>query len=194
MINNQKMKNKIKLLLKEKKGAEKYLSFYWFFILMLIALGIFIMAYNYYGAPYDIRKVESEILVNKIADCISNQGKINPDFFIEKSLNPAISDIFLEECKINLNVEEGYSEISLPPYFFEIEFYKIENLSNSVLTIFGGNLNLKADCLINEENNKNFRVLSKCTERRFYAVDNSSNQYLIKILSSVKKNEKNIKI
>jgi hypothetical protein len=188
------MKNKIKLLLNEKRGAEKYLSFYWFFILMLIALGIFIMAYNYYGVPYDIRKVESEILVNKIADCISNQGKINPDFFIENNLNSVISDTFLEECKINLNVEEGYSISSLPPYFFEIEFYKMENLSYPALIVSKGNLNLKADCLINEENNKNFRMLSKCTERRFYAVDDSSNQYLIKILSSVKKNEKNIKI
>ncbi|HPD81494.1 MAG TPA: hypothetical protein PK357_00140 [Candidatus Pacearchaeota archaeon] len=188
------MRNKIKHIIKEKRGAEKYLSLYWFFILMLIALGVFIMTYNYYGAPYDIRKVESEILANKIADCISNQGRINPDFFIEKNLNSAISDTFLEKCKINLDVEEGYPEDSLPPYFFEVEFYRIEDVSKSALTIFEGNLNLKADCLINEENNKNFRVLSKCTERRFYAVDDSSNQYLIKILSSVKKNEKNIKI
>lgn len=194
MKNNLKMKNKIEFIIKEKKGAEKYLSVYWFFILMLIALSVFIMAYNYYGAPYDIRKVESEILANKIADCISNQGKINPDFFIEKNLNSAVQDLFLEKCKINLNVEEGYPENALPPYFFEIEFYKIENLSNPVLVVSEGNLNFKGDCLINEDSNKNFRVLSKCTERRFYAVDDLSNQYLIKILSSVKKNEKNVKI
>jgi hypothetical protein len=188
------MKKKFKFIIREKKGADKYLSFYWFFILMLIALGVFIMSYNYYGAPYDIREVESELLANKLANCISNQGKINPDFLIEKNLNPALSDIFLEECKINFNVEDGYSENSLPPYFFEIEFYRISNLSNPFLIISEGNLNFKGDCLINEDDNKKFRVLAKCTERRFYVVDDFSNQYLIKVLSSVKKNEKNIKI
>lgn len=190
------MKNKINFIIKEKRGADKYLYFYWFFILMLISLGVFIMAYNYYGSPYDIRKVESELLANKIADCISQQGKINSDFFVEGNLNSAIPDIFLEECKINLNVESGYPENAIPPYFFEVEFYKIEDISNPALVISEGNLNFKGDCLINEEDNKKFNLLSKCTERRFYAVDNSedANQYLIKILSSVKKNEKNVKI
>jgi hypothetical protein len=179
--------------MKGKRGADKYLSFYWFFILMLISLGVFIMAYNYYGTPYDVRKVESELFANKLADCISSRGEINSNFFVEKNLNPSVSESFLEKCELNLDVENGDSDNTLQ-YFFEVEFYKIDNLSNSVLTISGGNLNWKADCLINQEESKKFSVLAKCTERRFYAVDDSSNQYLIKILSAVKKNEKNVKI
>jgi hypothetical protein len=192
--NNRKMKNKTKFIIKEKKGADKYLSFYWFFILMLIALGVFIMAYNYYGSPYDVRKVESELFANKLADCISNQGKINPDFFVEKNLNPLLSDSFIEKCTLNFNVENEYPDNTIPQYFFEVEFYKLENLSKSALVLSGGNLNFKADCLINPEDNKKYSKLAKCTERRFYALDDSSNQYLIKIVSAIGKNEKNIKI
>jgi hypothetical protein len=188
------MTNKFRFIIKEKRGADKYLSFYWFFILMLIALGVFIMAYNYYGSPYDVRKVEADLLANKMANCISNQGKINLAFFVDKNLNSAMQDNILEECKLNLAVENSYADNSLPQYFFEVEFYKIDNLSKSALTLSGGNLNFKADCLINPEDNKKYSKLAKCTERRFYAVDNSSNQYLIKILSAVKKNEKNIKM
>lgn len=188
------MKNKFVNFKMNKRGADKYLSFYWFFILIVIALGVFIMSYNYYSSPYDVRKVESELFANKLADCISSKGKINPDFFVDKNLNSAIQDRILEECKLNLAVENSYADSSMPQYFFEVEFYKIENLSKSALILSGGNLNYKADCLINPEDNKKYSRLTKCTERRFYAVDDSSNQYLIKILSAVKKNEKNVKL
>jgi hypothetical protein len=188
------MKNKFRFIIEEKKGAEKYLSLYWFFILMLIALGVFIMAYNYYGAPYDVRKVESELLANKLANCISQHGKINSDFFVEGNLNSALYESFIEECKINLAVENEYTDNTIPQYFFEVEFYKIENLSKPTLILSEGNLNFKSDCLINPEDNKKYSKLTKCTERRFYAGDDVSNQYLIKILSAVRKNEKNVKL
>lgn len=180
--------------IKNKHGTDKMLSVYWFFILVLIAGGVFAMAYNYYGSPYDVRAVEADLFANKMANCISNQGKINPDFFVDKNLNSVIQDSIIEECKLNLAVEEEYSDNSLPQYFFEVEFYKIEDLSKSALTLSGGNLNFKADCLINPEDNKKYSKLAKCTERRFYSVSEEGNQYLIKILSAVGKNEKNIKI
>ena len=60
-----------------KKGAGKILSPYWFVILVLIAGGVFAMVYAFYGAPYDVRWIESRILMNKVADCVSYEGKIN---------------------------------------------------------------------------------------------------------------------
>ena len=179
------------LLKKDQRGTDKILSMYWFAILVIIAGGVFAMVYNFYGAPYDIRESESSLLANRIADCVSQNGKINPDFFSEGNFNSEIEKNILEECTLNFNVEMGYQNV--PQYFFEIEFYKPEDLSAGVFSISEGNLNWKTDCLIKKENNKEYERTVKCTERRLYALDSGNNQYLIKILSGVGKSEKNVK-
>ena len=45
------------------------------------------MVYNFYSSPYDVRDTEADILTNKIADCISQKGKIDSEFFYEGSFN-----------------------------------------------------------------------------------------------------------
>ena len=58
-------------LINNKRG-DKILSIYWFAILLIIAGGIFGMVYVFYGTPYDVREIETRVLTNQIADCISS--------------------------------------------------------------------------------------------------------------------------
>lgn len=59
---------------KNKIGADKILSIYWFAILFIIAAGILAMVYVFYNQPFDVREIEAEILSAKTASCISEQG------------------------------------------------------------------------------------------------------------------------
>lgn len=64
----------------EKKGSDKVLSIYWFAILALVAAGVFVMVYTFYNSFYDIRDIETNLMVNKISECISRQGRIDSEF------------------------------------------------------------------------------------------------------------------
>jgi len=187
------MKNNKMINLKiNKLGTDKILSMYWFVILTIIAGGIFAMVYNFYGAPYDVREVESEIFAEKIADCISQNGIIYSGFFIENKFNSSINETFTKTCNFNFRVEEGYGEGEIQ-YFYEIEFYSVNDLINSKFSFYDGNNNWKNDCFIKKENNKEYIKLIKCTEKRFYALNEKGEQYLIKILSVIGKSEKNVR-
>jgi len=181
------------LFFKKNKRGDKVLSMYWFLILILVSGGIFAMVYNFYGSPYDVREIEGEILSQKISDCISRDGKIQTNIISEEGFNANIKENFLESCKINFDSEESFEQNPINQYYFEVEFYKIEDLSNNVFNFNEGNLNWKADCGIKKENDKDYARLVKCTERRFYALGPGESQYLIKILSVIAKSEKNVK-
>lgn len=177
-----------------KRGTDKILSIYWFVMLTLIAGGVFIMVYVFYGAPYDVREVESEILAERIADCISKRGIIDSDFFIDNNFNPTIQESFTEKCNINFNVEKGYGDdTGIIQYFYEVEFYNVQDLTTPQFSFYDGNNNWKGDCFIKKTNDKEYEKLAKCKEKRFYALSKDGNQYLIKILSVVGKSEKNVK-
>jgi len=84
------------------KRGEKYLSVYWFAILGIVAVGISVMVIIFYGKPFDIRESEAEILINKIADCISDHNALKENITNEN---------FLEKCNMILD-EEYYVEIN----------------------------------------------------------------------------------
>jgi len=75
MINKNKFSKKFRVN-KNKRGAEKVLSVYWFVILLLVAGGVFAMVYNFYHHPYDVREIEANLMINTVADCVSTGGKI----------------------------------------------------------------------------------------------------------------------
>lgn len=175
-----------------KRGADKILSMYWFAILIIVAGGVFAMVYNFYSSPYDVRETEADMLTNKGADCISQNGKIDSEFFYEGSFNENISNIFLEKCSFNFETETEYNWDEVPQYFFEVEFYIVDDLENPFFSFYEGNLNYKNDCFITDKKGEEYEKLAKCIERRFYSLGNDE-QYLIKILSAVGKIEKNVK-
>lgn len=172
-----------------KKGAEKYLSPFWFVILAIVAGGIFAMVYIFYGTPYDIRNIEGSVLLNGVADCVSYAGRINTEIISNgTSVFQKTSDDFLKECHINFDTIEWQEQ----QYYTEINFYKIDNLDNSILDIKAGNSKWLADCEMQE--NKTQQSLPQCVKKSFYSLDDANNQYIIKILTVVRKSEKNVKL
>lgn len=177
----------------DKKGTDKILSIYWFLILTLVAGGIFAMVYVFYGAPSDVRGIEADLLAQKLADCVSKNGLIEENLLLNGEFNPAVTSYFTNGCDITFKVEEGYGEETEIQYLYKIEFYRIRDVVNPQFVISDGNLNWENECYIEKSNSKDYLKLVKCKERRFYAVDNENQQYLIKILSGVGKSEKNVK-
>ncbi len=182
-----KMKNS------NKKGAERMLSIYWFVILALTAGGIYGMIYAFYIHPFDIREVEANILINNVADCISEKGVLK-DFVLneEGKVDENFKKDFLDKCGINFNVEDEHGwndeKTGKNQYYLEVNFYDV-NL-NDLGSISAGEPIWKSDCKLKEK--KEYQTLVKCANKRFYALDNY-NQILIDILSIVRKTEKNVK-
>lgn len=172
-----------------KLGTDKILSVYWFAILILIAGGIFAMVYTFYHHSYDVRELESNIMINKIADCLSIGGEINLNIVNEKNEFLLNSNNLLEKCHLNFNVEKKWEDEL--QYYAEINFYRVDDLDNLVFNVFNGNKNLISSCEL--QKNEEYEKLAKCAEKRFYSLGKDKTQYLIKILGVIRKTEKNVK-
>jgi hypothetical protein len=102
--------------MKMNNRGSKILSVYWFAILVIVAVGIVAMVITFYGKPYDVREAEAGIMINKIADCLSDsEGKLKP-----------VSD--LEECHLDFGEKKEF--------YVEIEELEIKK----------GYFNLKENC------------------------------------------------
>lgn len=182
-----------------KKGGNKILTLYWFVILLIVAGGIFAMVYAFYHHPYDVRELEGEVMINQIADCLSTAGNLTSDLFDDQGFSSEFSENFLENCHLTFNVEEVWQKNfdveeevwkEEPQYYLQVNFYKAENLQNSLFEISKGNLNLIADWNIQEE--KEYKRTARGVEKSFFSL-HEEETYLIKILTIVKKAEKNVK-
>lgn len=171
-------------ILKNKKATDKVLSIYWFSILLIVSGAIVYMASVFYNTPYDIREVESDILANKISDCISEKGKIKENILVNGEFMLS-EDNFLINCGLRFDTENNWNEIQ---YYTNVKVYSISDLNNEIYFFEFGNKNFAPVCNLNLKEKDN---LVKCVERRIYSTDNQKNQYLIKIISSVRKIEKN---
>lgn len=179
---------------KMKKGTEKILSIYWFAILAIVTVGIVAMVSVFYNHPYDVREIEAEILADKVADCLSYGGRLNTDLFdSEGNFSETFKNNFLKNCNLNFNVENVKEWKDTLQYYIEINFYKFENLNEVVFNFSKGNEDLKADCGIQKNKKEDYETLPKCVKKRFYSLGNDNTQYLIEILSVVRKTEKNVK-
>ena len=189
-IINKRQKNKIfscKFYLKNRKAAEKILSIYWFAILIIIAGTIVEMVSLFYGAPYDVRSAEANIMINQVSDCLSGNGELNQKLFdVDKNLNDNFN--LKEECSF---VFETEFKKDREEYFLETNFYNLNN--DRIFSVSDGNSNLYADCKINPE--EKYKKLSKCVEREFYSLNPFSDDeiFKIKIISIIRKTEKNVK-
>lgn len=64
----------------DKKGGEKLLSLWWFFMLALIGGFIVLGVVLYYSADTNTNPLEAQILVNKLAECLMRNGKLIDNF------------------------------------------------------------------------------------------------------------------
>ncbi len=162
-------------LLLDKKGAEKMLSPYWFLILILVSTGIYLMATNFYSNPYDVRALESEILANKIVDCVSEKGELVEGVFSED-----FSNNFLNKCSLILDEQ----------YFISLKFFPIEDTANSYYDFEEGNKGLEIACAGQEK--KAQKKLPACFKKRFYVLKDKK-QFLGEVLTVVDKKNENFK-
>lgn len=163
---------------KSRKGADKLLSIYWFAILFIVAAAVVYMAVLFYGKPYDVREIETNLLVNKVADCLMEDSLIKPDVFSE-----GFKSNFLSRCGLNFETEEVY-DWNNDQYYIELKIFSFGG--GEILRVVEGNTNLR-DC-----SNK-LDKFPFCVERSFYALDQSGNQYEVNIFSAVRKTEKNVR-
>lgn len=167
-------------MIKDKRGAEKTISIYWFAILIIVAAAIVYMVASVYGQPYDVRQIESDILANNIADCISEGGYLK-----EKILNDELFKTnFLEKC--SLNFASSDFEKSNGEYYASVRFYDFNTGSLIGQEIFGGNINLKSSCELKG------KTSPACSSKSFYVIDKNSQSYRIDIIAIVNKAEKNV--
>ncbi len=172
-----------------KGGGEKYLSPFWFTILIIVAGTIFGMVIVFYGSPYDVRNIEANLLLNQVADCASYAGRINTTIIFNGSIQfHGTGADFLKKCHLNFS-SFGLEE---QQYYTETTFYKLSDLNNPVLEIKAGNKNWLASCEL--QDNKKQEKLPQCVEKSFYSVDDLNNPYIIKILTVVRKTEQNARL
>jgi len=177
----------MKKIFADKRGS-KLLSIYWFVILAIVAGGVFGMVYVFYGTPYDVRDIEAHVLMNQIADCVSYAGRINSNLIFDAKPTQMPEENFLKLCHLDFKTSEWEEE----QYYTEVKIYKLSDMNTSFLTINMGNTNWLPSCELQEK--KEERAFPQCFKDSFYSVDNKNNQYIIKLLTVVRKSEKNVKI
>ena len=120
----------------DRRGADKFLSIFWFLILFLVAGAIIYMAFLFYGSPFNIRETEGQILGDRIADCLTNKGYLN-------------DVIFSPEFKNNFLATEDFSDWkNKAQYYAGVEIYNFdENVprltGDELLNLSVGDINLK---------------------------------------------------
>jgi hypothetical protein len=173
-----------------KKAQDWTMAIYWFFILFIVTAAVVYMVVLFYGSPYDVRELEANLLVNNVADCISQKGELNKNLIDSGKFNLEFDNNFMTECKLNFHTESSQDGFDTDvQYYVKVSFFNGTNISNPVFSLEQGNNNLASSC---EIANEDYQRLVKCITRRFYATSNN-NQYLIEITGVVNKGEKNVK-
>ena len=131
-------------------------------------------------------ELDAKIMAEKIAQCVSQQGIANPEIFGNQE-NPKAADL-KALCHLNFNSEFSGIQYYAKAVFYDFKSFS-ENPQNPISSVSAGNANLKADCEL--QKTEDFEKISKCSESRIYALDGKNNPYIIKILSVVRKTEKN---
>lgn len=167
---------------KNKKGAEKIISVYWFAILFIVAGAMVYMVSSFYGKPYDVREIEAGLLSDKAAECFSYAGYLKEGVLVQ-----TFRENFLENCGITFETEDTYGWGEEAQYFLQANVYDFNTYpeTSPLFSFSDGNTNLQNFCNIKGENSP------ICLEREIYTLDKEGNQYTIKITSIIRKTEKN---
>jgi len=102
-------------LFKDKIGGEKYLSIWWFAVIVVVGVGITVGVLFFYSTNVDVRDTESMYLYYKITNCLIQNG-----FLVSESLDSNF-DIF-EKCDLDRYAFSGEN------FYFYINFYDESNL------------------------------------------------------------------
>ncbi len=123
-----------------KRGGEKLLSIWWFFVIAIVGLGITAGVLIYHSSDVDVREIEADVLYEKIVNCIVEQGFLIDDI-LKEDFN--VSDFF-EECELNEEIFEDGSY-----FYFNIQIFN--ESYDLIKEIKGGDFSFEKDCRIQEE-------------------------------------------
>ncbi len=131
-------------ILRRNKRGDKILSVYWFLIIFIVSGAVIYMASLFYGAPYDVRMIESKALSDQIANCMTHAGFLSDSVF-----SPAFQKNFMKDCHLNFSVENSYGWTNRSEYYVEVGVYDYDNGTFNLLGkkdagISEGNPNLKS--------------------------------------------------
>jgi len=85
-----------------KKGGEKILSIWWFFILGLVGIAVVGGVLLFYSADFDSRNAEAEIIYDKLANCLNEGGFVDLGLFDD-------SDKIFAKCGLSREIfDKGY--------------------------------------------------------------------------------------
>lgn len=163
------------MLLKNKKGGEKYLSIWWFFILVIISVGLIVGILANAFAEINVKKIESEILTDRVANCIIQQGQINKTF-LQGNFD------FYKNCNLNETIISGNNYIEISVFSFDscsITDSKLNCRKNKKEIKYGA-FYLKKNCEIIKSNEVKAPYFPGCIEKYIYAL-NSTEKLLVYI-------------
>ena len=164
------------MILKNKK-AEKLLSLWWFFVLGVIGGGIVIGVSIYSPADTNVNEIESEILGERILNCIIQGGYLT-DF--------GESDI-LEQCNLD---EKMFGKGS--DFYFKIEIYRGGEL-NEGRSIEKGDFSIEKGCPISLSENLEAEKFPKCFLKKENVLSETGEILnLILLVGSNQKGEKGV--
>lgn len=157
-----------------KKKEGKLLSVFWFFTLALVGVGISAAVLIYHSADVDTREVETDMLYNKIINCVVKQG-----FLIDELVKEDFN--IFSECQLN---KEIFGEGSY--FYFNLRVF--DNSSNLIKEIQEGDFSFERDCEIQEgEEGVTARYYPKCTRKKenvLYYKDNKIKEGTLEILTA----------
>jgi len=175
-----------------KKGGEKYLSVWWFFILTIVAGGTLIAIWRFQNVV-NASELDAEVLASKVVDCIVKNGILvfdinepirernKPDIFslceikqFDKSLG---KDYFLgiliydfSSCEIKN--EEWFCNKLIKEFYYSPSEYLLSNLKERCVTFEG------------------FEVsrMPRCAYKNVYALGKNNEKFIVRVIGGT--NEK----
>ena len=118
-----------------KRGGEKLLSIWWFAVIAIVGAAVVGVVWMYYSAEIDVRGIEADILVNKIARCLNYDGYVDGNFFR--------ADYDLASCGLDKNVFDSNGD-----FYVRVA---ISDGSNKLEEKYLGNRAFEKDCVISDK-------------------------------------------
>lgn len=170
-------KGKGSILFKNKKGTEKLLSIWWFFVLGIIGGGIVIGVSVYSAADVSVNQIESDILGERILNCILDEG-----YLVDYN-----SDFILERCDLDGKMFGRGSD-----FYFKLEIYDGEDLILSK-TIEKGDFSMEKECELSLSKGAETKYFPKCfLKTEIVLGENNERLNLILLTGSNQKGNKEV--
>ena len=149
----------------------KLLSLWWFFVLVIVTgaaiAGVLIVK----GEPIDVRVLENEIIINKVANCLITDSRI-----VQQQLFPSDSDLL--NCGFNKWVADKGSSYFLKIQLLNSSYAEVRNQSY-------WNNAIEKDCEIfaSVKTAENYPI---CSNKKFSAINETGGNMAIKITAGSK--------